>query len=236
MMYETLAHYYDILVKDDEATQAWVNLIVKHMPKGHIMELACGSGEITIALANKGYEVHASDISAAMIQEAKKKEGSEAVAWSCMDMCEFDDANTYHGILCLCDSFNYVLHKTDVETLFQKVYDHLHEDGIFIMDMHTLDRLVEFQEEYNEAGKLDHHDYQWTIYSEGDEIYQNFAFYDEDGRVTLDQHVQRVYDPYYIDEVLKQVGFDVVVYTDFDKEGIVEGEKQFYICRKVKSC
>lgn len=236
MMYETLAHYYDILVKDDEATQAWVDLIIKHMPKGNILELACGSGEITIALAKQGYQVHASDLSAEMIQEAKKKAGSEAITWSCMDMCKFDDPNIYDGILCLCDSFNYVLHKKDVEALFHAVNEHLREDGVFIMDMHSMDRLVEFQEEYNEAGKLDHHDYQWSIYSEDDEIYQNFAFYDEEGRVTLEQHVQRVYEPSYIEETLKQCGFDVLVYTDFDQEGVVEGEKQFYICRKVKSC
>lgn len=236
MMYETLAHYYDMLVKDDEATQAWVSLITEHMRKGNILELACGSGEITIALAKLGYQVHATDLSADMIHEAQKKVGSEIVTWSCMDMCNIEDTHQYDGILCLCDSFNYILHKAQVHTFFQSIHEHLRVDGMFIMDMHAIDRLEEFREEYNEAGKLDHHDYQWTIYSEDDAIYQNFAFYDEVGNVTLEQHIQRVYDPNDIMQILKQTGFDVKVYTDFDKEGIVAGEKQFFICKKVKTC
>ena len=74
MMYEKLAEFYDALVKDEEATKAWVDLIESYLPKGKIMELACGSGEITIALAKDGYEVHASDLSADMITQAKAKE------------------------------------------------------------------------------------------------------------------------------------------------------------------
>lgn len=234
MMYEALAHFYDALVQDDEATAAWVQLIEASIPKGRIMELACGSGEITIALANAGYQVTASDLSADMIAEARKKPGSEAITWSCMDMCKFTDSNTYQGILCLCDSFNYLLDEDHVREMLQGVYDHLEEDGIFLMDMHSQDRLAEFEEEYNEAGRIDGQEYQWTIFSEDDCIYQNFAFYDEEGRTTLEQHIQRVYDPLVIEGMLKEIGFDVKILTDFTQEGIVEGEKQFYICKKVK--
>ena len=59
MIYDVLASYYDALVKDDEATAAWVALIQRHMQGNEIMEVACGSGEITIALAQKGYHMHA---------------------------------------------------------------------------------------------------------------------------------------------------------------------------------
>ncbi|MEE1464884.1 MAG: class I SAM-dependent methyltransferase, partial [Clostridium sp.] len=109
MMYELLAHVYDALVKDDEATQEWVSLIKKHIKGKELLELACGSGEITIALAQEGYQVTASDLSADMIAEARKKSGSELVEWSVMDMCELHMEKQFDGILCLCDSFNYVL-------------------------------------------------------------------------------------------------------------------------------
>ena len=84
MMYELLAHVYDALVKDDEATACWVELIKAHIRGTELLELACGSGEITIALAQEGYHVDASDLSAAMIEEAKKKDGSEQVSWICV--------------------------------------------------------------------------------------------------------------------------------------------------------
>ena len=234
MMYQALAKYYDALVKDDEATASWVAMIKEHMPKGNIMELACGSGEITIALAKEGYQVAASDLSEEMIKEAQKKPGSEWIRWSVMDMSVFEDTYMYEGILCLCDSFNYLLQDAQVDHMFQAVYEHLNDEGVFIMDMHSLDRLKEFEEEYNEAGKIMDHEYQWTIYAVEDRIYQNFAFYDEDGRVTLEQHIQRVYDPMDIKACLERLGFQVEIYTDFTQPGIVDGEKQFFICRKVK--
>ena len=100
------------------------------------------------------------------------------------------------------------------------------------MDMHSVDRLREFEEEYNEAGRVGAHEYQWTIESEDDCIYQTFAFYDEEGRPALEQHIQRVYDPTWIMEQLRACGYAVQVCTDFTQKGITEGEKQFYICRK----
>ena len=232
MMYQALAKYYDALVKDDEATSSWVSLIHTYLPKGKVMELACGSGEITIALAKQGYEVSASDISEDMIKEAKKKAGSELIRWSVMDMSDIQDQNIYDGILCLCDSFNYLLNDAQVDQMLKGVYTHLSKQGVFIMDMHSMDRLDEFEEEYNEAGKIMGHEYQWTIYAVEDRVYQNFAFYDEAGRVTLEQHIQRVYDPMDIKKRLEQLGFQVDIYTDFTQAGVCEGEKQFFICRK----
>ena len=110
---------YDALVKDDEATACWVELIKAHIRGTELLELACGSGEITIALAQEGYHVDASDLSAAMIEEAKKKDGSEQVSWSVMDMCDLHTDKSYDGILCLCDSFNYLLKDEQVRALFQ---------------------------------------------------------------------------------------------------------------------
>lgn len=233
MMYHTLAHVYDALVKDDEATHAWVEFIKKHVTGKELLEVACGSGEITIALAKEGYHIHASDLSADMIEEAKKKTGSERITWNVMDMSKLELTSFYDGILCLCDSFNYLLDWNQVKSFFQASYDHLKVNGTLIVDMHSLDRLDEFQEEYNEAGHVNGIEYQWTIHCIDDRIYQNFAFYDENGRVTLEQHEQRVYLPKEIIEKLEEIGFQVTVYTDFDKEGICEGEKQFYVCKKV---
>ena len=229
MMYGTLAHFYDALVKDEEATKAWVALIEEAMPGKKLLELACGSGEITIALANDGYEMTATDLSQDMLDEAQKKTDSDKVVWQAMDMSDFKVEDAYDGILCLCDSFNYLLHEEQVISMIQQVKAHLHEHGVFLMDMHSMDRLDEFMEEYNEAGSIDSHEYQWTIQTIDDSIYQNFAFYDEEGRVTLEQHIQRVYDPLWVKEQLENAGFDVRVLTDFDQEGICEGEKIFFI-------
>lgn len=231
MMYEVLASYYDALVKDETATKAWVKLIDENVHGKKILEAACGSGEITIALAKEGYQIKAFDLSEQMIQQAKQKAGSELVEWSCGDMRTLPNGS-YDAILCLCDSFNYLLTKEEVQQFFIQCYAHLVPGGTLIVDMHSMDRLQEFMEEYNETGCIDGHDYQWSIESEDDRIYQTFAFYDGDGNYQLEQHVQRVYDPEWILEELHKCQFSVQVKTDFTQEGIVPGEKQFYICRR----
>lgn len=231
MIYNILAKYYDGLVKDDDATKAWVDLIDPNMNGKNILELACGSGEITIALANKGYLIDASDLSQAMIDEAKKKKGAEKVNFFAMDMCDFTVDKTYDGILCLCDSINYLVSEKQLETLFKSVYEHLNENGTFIFDMHTPDRLYEFEEEFYEAGVLEGHEYSWSIVSEDECIYHNFMFYDEEANHSQEQHVQRVYSTELMDALLSPY-FTYEIYTDFDNKGIHEGEKYFYVCKK----
>lgn len=232
MMYQTLADYYDALVKDDEATQDWLKFVKDHIKGKTILEAACGSGEITLAMAAAGYDVTAGDLSEAMMQRAMAKQGSDAICWKQFDMRDFSGLKQYDGIVCFCDSINYLLTEADIRQFFIQVQQHLQDDGVFLFDMHSRDRLDEFQEEFCEDGVIDGTPYEWSITSEDDYIYQNFAFYDQDARVHLEQHIQRVYDPDWVRELLIQSGFRVQVYTDFKELGIQEGEKYFYVCEK----
>ena len=43
MIYNTLAHYYDALVKDEEASREWVSWIESELAPCDCLELACGS-------------------------------------------------------------------------------------------------------------------------------------------------------------------------------------------------
>lgn len=231
-MYNELAKYYDALVKDEEATKMWVDFIEAHIQGNEIMELACGSGEITLSLAKKGYQMDASDLSIEMIQEAKAKDKDHLVNYYPMDMTKFHIDKMYDGILCLCDSINYLIELEDIKELFHNVYKSLKTNGVFIFDMHSLDRLDEFKEEFFEAGVINKHEYTWSITSEEDYIYHNFMFYDEDANVSMEQHIQRVYDPIQIKNILLDEFDTVSIYTDFTETGIKNGEKYFYVCKK----
>lgn len=232
MIYDTLATYYDALVKDEEATKAWVKWIQRSCPSGKVLELACGSGEITRQLAKLGYDMTALDLSESMINVAKDKPGSDEIRYFCQDMRDLSNFKRFDMILCLCDSFNYLLEDKEVQDFFKEVHDHLEENGLFLFDTHSLDRIEEFQEEFNETGHIQDIDYQWSITSEDDLIYQDFAFYKPDGRVIQEHHLQRVYDPQWLEKSL-ELYFDIEnITTDFTLEGIQEGEKYFYVCRR----
>lgn len=233
MIYDTLAKYYDILVKDDEATRMYVDWIESFEPKKRVLELACGSGEITHQLAQDGYMIDALDLSEEMIAAAEKKDKERQIAFYAQDMRDLSNLKTYDLIVCVCDSFNYLLEKDEVSRFFKQVADHLGEGGLFCFDTHSLDRIEEFEGEYNETGEFeDGVQYQWSIMSEDDLVYQDFAFYMPDGTILQEHHMQKVYDPQFlIDELEKH--FEIVsITTDFEQEGIKAGEKYFFAARK----
>lgn len=233
MIYNTLAHYYDRLVKDEEATQAWVRWILNFVLGNSILELACGSGEITLELARHKKAVDALDLSAEMIKEAKEKEYSESIRFWVQNMLDLSGLPKYDAILCLCDSFNYLLEKEEVVQFFKGCYEHLNPNGYLLFDTHSLDRLTEFEGEFNETGTFeDGVQYQWSIMAEEDWIYQDFAFYLEDGTIQEEHHLQRVYDPAWLEQAFGPYFELVDLTTDFDRVGIEEGEKYFYVLRR----
>lgn len=230
MTYQILATFYDELVKDDQATTRWVKFIKEHISGANILELACGSGEITKELA-KSYTVKATDISVAMLDKAKCKTNL-SIAWEVLDMRKLDDVNEYDGVVCLCDSMNYILHIHELTDVCTRIFNSLKGNGTFIMDMHSMDRLEEFIEPFDEVGTILNHNYEWNIYSDEQMLYQTFLFYDQHAKVEMEQHIQRVYDPLEIKKILQAIGFGVTIFTDFIHQGICEGEKQFFVCRK----
>ncbi|MDD6467751.1 MAG: methyltransferase domain-containing protein [Erysipelotrichaceae bacterium] len=232
MIYQTLAPFYDSLVKDEEATQDWVTFTQMHGYGQKVLELACGSGEITIALAKKGYQMHATDLSSDMIEQAKKKTDAKLVQWDVLNMLNLSEKQEYDMVLCYCDSLNYLMEPQDVKQVFKRVYDSLKDQGVFLFDAHSLDRETEFDEEYIEEGFLDDVAYQWTIRHEDHLLYHSFAFYDQKGNLQQEQHIQRVYDPNWLIQELQIVGFQCEVYTDFTLTGIQEGEKIFFVAKK----
>ena len=53
MSYDSLAAYYDALVKDEEATAAWLDYTRRYCAPGPLLELACGGGRLPIAAAGR---------------------------------------------------------------------------------------------------------------------------------------------------------------------------------------
>ena len=232
MIYHDLAEYYDDLVKDEEATLRWADLTeeVLNRPGCSVLELACGSAEISCELARRGYKLVATDFSEDMLNKAKAKNGAETLRFMPLDMTSFDLNETFDAVLCYCDSINYLPDLEAVKSMFHSVRKHLNEKGVLIFDMHTPDRLEEFSEEFIEEGLIDDVPYQWTIMTHEDQIHHHFAFW-KDGLMLQEFHVQRVFDLNDILSMLHAEGFKTEVLVDFDQDQNAPGEKYFVIGR-----
>ena len=139
--YSIFAKYYDTYMSHVNYDQ-WVNFILKQFNKIHkenpkrILELACGTANVSCKLVKKGLQVDASDISAEMLKIAAQKPFSPNL--SQRNMIAKLPANTYDLVILLFDSINYVLQKPNIRILLNNVYNSLQKGGLFIFDLTTL--------------------------------------------------------------------------------------------------
>ena len=228
MSYDILADYYDRLVKDEDATRQWCEYTYRNAHGTKVLELACGSGEITLALSQAGYQVDALDLSKQMIEKAKAKDTLNQIGFFVGDMRNLDTFKTYETILCYCDSINYLEDPDDFKRFVHEVSRHLQINGRFLFDMHTEGRLVEFQDPFIEEGWIDTTAYQWVIESEGNLIIHHFHFYFEDKQEALETHIQHVFTLIDVMDILHEAGFVTEISSDFN-EGIDPNAEKYFI-------
>ncbi len=102
----------------------------------NILELACGTGNHVHQLKEYSYNILSTDYSKDMLAVAKKKVIADNVRFEWMDMTNFtiEKGDKFDVILCLFDSIGYVQSNENIIKVFQNIYDHLSDNGIFIFE------------------------------------------------------------------------------------------------------
>lgn len=144
--YEALCHAYDALMRDVDY-DAWAEYIagfLKETDAKKIAETACGTGSISFRLAQLGYDVTASDISAGMLDCAKKK--ARAAGYKCMfivqDMTALELPKR-DALVCCCDGVNYMQSESELMAFFKGAYACIKKGGMLLFDMSTKYKLNE---------------------------------------------------------------------------------------------
>ena len=101
------------------------------------LELACGTGRITLPLAEKGIDIIGLDISKGMISEAKEKAQKQNLDIELLigDVRDFNLAKKFSLIIF---PFNSICHLHDYESInacFENVKKYLQPNGRFIIDV-----------------------------------------------------------------------------------------------------
>ncbi|NLW16644.1 MAG: class I SAM-dependent methyltransferase [Firmicutes bacterium] len=144
--YNKLAQLYDDLMAEVDY-QAWADYldgIIEHFgaPGRQLLDLGCGTGTITIALWQKGYEPIGVDLSSEMLAIAANKgldAGLGIERWLAMDMrslllppASFDIA------ICACDGLNYLRNSSELQVVFDQLQQILRPAGLLLFDLHSL--------------------------------------------------------------------------------------------------
>ncbi|MCL2527426.1 MAG: class I SAM-dependent methyltransferase [Defluviitaleaceae bacterium] len=142
--YNGFAYVYDLLMKD-VPYPAWASyidrVITQHLGdnrKGKIvLDMACGTGNITFPLAKMGYDMIGIDISTDMLSQALAKKEDEEILFLAQDMLNLDLYGTIDAAVCACDGLNYILEIPQLEEVFKRVKMFLNPGGVFIFDINT---------------------------------------------------------------------------------------------------
>lgn len=141
--YNAIAKVYDKLNAEIDYS-AWADFIEtcfqNFLPSRPelVLDLACGTGSMTLELDRRGYDMIGVDGSADMLAQAyERAEGNPDILWLKQDMREFELYGTVGAVTCCLDSLNYLLTPADLQKTFSLVHNYLDPDGLFLFDMNT---------------------------------------------------------------------------------------------------
>lgn len=141
--YEALAGSYDALTADVDYSR-WAGYIGRHFarsgrPIRRVLDLACGTGSLTLELARAGYEMVGVDLSEDMLALAEEKcrqaQPRPLFLHQAMESLRLPDK--VDACVCCLDSVNYVLQPKKLQRAFRRVYDCLESGGLFLFDVDT---------------------------------------------------------------------------------------------------
>ncbi|MEM8533934.1 MAG: class I SAM-dependent methyltransferase [Chloroflexota bacterium] len=99
-----------------------------------VLELACGTGRVTIPIARLGFQVTGLDIVPGMLDRARAKSASLSVHWVEGDARTFDLGEQYRLIFLTGNAFQAFVTNVEQAAVLQRVHTHLHDDGLFAFE------------------------------------------------------------------------------------------------------
>ena len=138
MSYNTFANFYDGLTGNvDYPRRAayFDSVIKKYNPDASILlDLACGTGTLSIELAKLGYDVVGTDASAQMLSEAMQKKACALYG----ENFEREEPSDPQIEKILLDSINHVTDEKTVQKIFDRVSLFLNPGAVFVFDVNSV--------------------------------------------------------------------------------------------------
>ena len=144
MSYGIFSEFYDALtanVSYDTVAQVLGSLLTRYgKGRGLLLDLACGTGSVSVRLAEKGYEVIGVDLSPEMLSEAQNKAYSagQNILFLCQDMTALDLYGTVDAAVCTLDGLCHLPDEDSLSATLQKVSLFMNPGGVFLFDVNSV--------------------------------------------------------------------------------------------------
>ncbi len=141
--YSVFSQYYDALTSNVQYSKRADYLMelmgrLGHKP-GLALDLACGTGTLTLELFRRGLDIYGVDASVEMLSCACEKcaDAGADILFLCQKMQELDLYGTVDTVFCTLDSLNHLRGKEEVRKAISKVSFFMDPGGWFFFDMNT---------------------------------------------------------------------------------------------------
>ena len=139
--YTSFAQVYDLFM-DNVPYEQWCEFLCRLLKKqsiadGPVLDLGCGTGKMTRLMSERGYDMTGVDNSAEMLQIAAMQQTDVPILYLLQDMQELELDGCVRAVYSVCDCINYVIDEEELLSAFEKVYEYLEENGVFIFDVNT---------------------------------------------------------------------------------------------------
>jgi SAM-dependent methyltransferase len=234
---------YDLENKDFEDGPFYLSLA--QQVSGSALELGCGTGRVTIPLAQKGIDITGLDIVPEMLARAQEKAGDLPIQWIEADIRDFHLGKRFELIYTTGSVFQHLVERRDQEMMLACVREHLLTDGLFVVDLFFPSRgSMEDSEEQDwytyedEEGR--------TVRVTGTDKYDPIGqikhetayrrWQDEEGREIVQRArlALRLIFPQEMEALLHYNGFSIIHrYGGWDRSSLTaESQLMIYVCKR----
>ncbi len=243
--YSDFAEFYDTLTGNVDYEQKagyLLQLLQRHRHEpGVTLDLACGTGSLTLALCQRGIDVFGLDASADMLSVAQQKaaEKDRSILFLCQKMQHLNLYGMIDTCVCSLDSINHLTKTEDVLRTFRGVARYLQKDGLFVFDCNTVFKHQQILGDncYIYDTKEVFCAWQNNYSPRHHKVIITLDFFRPDGKIYhrySEQFTERAYTHEEMSEMLQEAGLTIeAIYDDMTFEAPKpDSQREIYVVRK----
>jgi ubiquinone/menaquinone biosynthesis C-methylase UbiE len=245
MSYDDFSRFYDLLtdnVEYEKRADYFCRLLsMCGIEEGILLDLGCGTGSMSVKMAERGFDVIGVDSSIGMLNAAQQKmfESGKHMLLLNQNMQEIDLYGTVDCAICVLDGINHLDSAEDVRKTFEKVSLFMNQGGAFAFDVNTVYKhknvLADNVFVYEPDGLFCVWQNSFNETDNSVEISLDF-FEEEDGVYyrSSESFAERAYELGDIKKWLEDSGFEVMgIYDDLTTDEVKsDSERAVFLARK----
>lgn len=220
--------------------ESWCEFVVREASKrgyrgGPALDLGCGTGNSTVPLHRRGFEVTGLDSSPEMLAVARDK--LPQLDWRLGEFSSFDLPARFSLVVSMFDSLNNLLSADEFRAAAARVAHHLLPGGLFLFDVNTAIGLRELWEGGRVEGWAEEVHYSWL---HSFDAYANLArveaSWESGGRRHSEVHYERPFEADETVALLADAGFEEIEVLNFPDGSVAPPDaERIWLCARLSS-